>query len=1017
MQHPISKRMENALCLLLLLGVGSANGSEILFGNPVEIRLPENAQGGYYLTDIVTGDLNNDGRRDVIVASNYPYPPKMFVLLNLDGPGTLIEFPSDARSQVQEIALADLNQDGYPDLIGSGPSAVTVWINGGNAPNWVGFDSPVVYTSPARGSGDLVVFDADGDEFPDIAVTAWSTGSSPYPWIDPGEESDFHVWHGQPDGTLRLSDIRMEIGPGATDIVAADFNGDGWEDLAISYSPGSSTGESGVLILSNAGETGGFQNSLFIDLPSPQALGVIDADRNGAPDLIAVSWETGSGSSQGTGYLLLNAGTGDLMEVAHVPVGTFPQALAIADVTGDGYKDLLIGDSPGSSGETTGGAVIVVPVGNDVLFGQPIRVDLPLTPRAMETADLNNDELADLIVIPQFQPSNRIVVIDQLPQPTPTATPTATATPSPSPTSTPTFTPSPSDTPTLTPTPSPTFTPTPIPTLPPPFVVLVQEEKALPSESSASRRISAKPIRTRICFGLGDANQPYPLEGVRGFQILWDFQPVMFISADELVNGQWSEFHLGEWDGELTLHVRALSSNSEEWKDSPTVLVGYYVIRHLSIRTSTPTPTETATPTGTALPTPTSSPTGTPTPSPSPSPSETPSPTWTPTNTDSPTPTPTETPTKTWTATATATPTRTATHTPIPSGTPGSIQDFFSPPEESKTGAAPVAVAAGDFNADGVRDLVIANAFVRGSGSGMLLPGIQPGQFGSPILFDIGNVPQSLATGDLNGDGIDDLASVTFTDRGVQLFWGGPSGFRTGGKQTTGDGPVDIGAADISSDGVLDLIVTNLFSDTVSVFIGLGGGSFRSRVFQVGGADPGRFVVADLSGDGQLDLAITLRAQNSVAVLIGDGNGSFGARKPVASGRNPFGIAVGDPDGDGDRDLVVANRSDNNAVVLWNSGNGTFPQQTVLPSLLAPEDVAAVDLNRDGLLDLVVAESGADRLTVFTGSENGTFASPERLLFGSSVTRLLADDLNQDGYPDLVAIHTESDTVSILLSR
>src|SRR5262245_57127930 len=70
-------------------------------------------------------------------------------------------------------------------------------------------------------------------------------------------------------------------------------------------------------------------------------------------------------------------------------------------------------------------------------------------------------------------------------------------------------------------------------------------------------------------------------------------------------------------------------------------------------------------------------------------------------------------------------------------------------------GRHPQAVAVGDFNADGLADLAVAN---YDSGNVSILLGSGDGTFASAQNFRVGNLPQSIAVGDLNGDGIPDLA-------------------------------------------------------------------------------------------------------------------------------------------------------------------------------------------------------------------------------------------------------------------
>ncbi len=87
-------------------------------------------------------------------------------------------------------------------------------------------------------------------------------------------------------------------------------------------------------------------------------------------------------------------------------------------------------------------------------------------------------------------------------------------------------------------------------------------------------------------------------------------------------------------------------------------------------------------------------------------------------------------------------------------------------------------------------------------------------------------------------------------------------------RYTVGIEPQSVVAGDFNHDGVLDLAVVNVHSNSVSVFLGLGDGTFGiEHQFGVGIAPKG-VVLGDFNGDGMLDLAVTHLVSNDVSVLI-----------------------------------------------------------------------------------------------------------------------------------------------------
>jgi uncharacterized repeat protein (TIGR01451 family) len=97
----------------------------------------------------------------------------------------------------------------------------------------------------------------------------------------------------------------------------------------------------------------------------------------------------------------------------------------------------------------------------------------------------------------------------------------------------------------------------------------------------------------------------------------------------------------------------------------------------------------------------------------------------------------------------------------------------------------------------------------------------------------------------------------------------------------------------------------NTNSNSVSVFLGIGDGTFRAPVNYPVGGSPAALVIGDFNGDGNLDVVVGSSSAGGACVLFGKGDGSFGALTVYAAGSSVTSLAVGDFNGDGKVDLAI----------------------------------------------------------------------------------------------------------------
>ena len=305
----------------------------------------------------------------------------------------------------------------------------------------------------------------------------------------------------------------------------------------------------------------------------------------------------------------------------------------------------------------------------------------------------------------------------------------------------------------------------------------------------------------------------------------------------------------------------------------------------------------------------------------------------------------------------------------------GGSADFSEDPLKSPLigFVGPRSIIAGDFDNDGVLDLAVGNS---GAANVTILINDGTGTFPQPLPppVPVGNNPQTLIAGDLDGDGDLDLAVTTSGDRVRLLFNDGSAIFSEDPLKSPIAGvvsPISMVAGDWDADGDLDLAVGNSGATNISILINDGTGGFTQLLPPDSpvpvGSTPQTVIVGDLDGDGDLDLAVTTSGDR-VRLLFNDGSAIFSEdplKSPIDGLVSPTAMVVGDWDGDGDLDLAVANSGATNVSILINDGTGDFTQPLPPDSPVEvgntpqsfPQSMAAGDLDGDGDLDLAVGRT------------------------------------------------------------
>jgi gliding motility-associated-like protein len=373
----------------------------------------------------------------------------------------------------------------------------------------------------------------------------------------------------------------------------------------------------------------------------------------------------------------------------------------------------------------------------------------------------------------------------------------------------------------------------------------------------------------------------------------------------------------------------------------------------------------------------------------------------------------------------------------------------FSGKVDFATGTIPNSVAIGDLDGDSKPDLAVANSgsasvsvFLNTSTSGSIA-------FATQANFTTGTTPFSVAIGDLDGDGKPDLAVANSGSNTVSVLrntsTSGSITFASKVDFTTGTTPNSVAIGDIDGNGKSELAVINAGSASISVLRNTstsGTISFATKVdFQTGSQNPVGVAIGDLDGDGKSDIVVANNSGNKISIFLNASSSgvaftatSFVAQPILTTLLGPTSIAIGDLDGDGKPDLAVTNSSVNSISVWRNiSTSGSISFATRADFLTAvgtrTTSIAIGDLDGDGKPDLAVTNNKttlpvSNQVSVFrniisiSGSiTSASFATRFDYITGTisnSANSVAIGDLDGDGKRDLAVANSGSNTVSVL---
>lgn len=350
----------------------------------------------------------------------------------------------------------------------------------------------------------------------------------------------------------------------------------------------------------------------------------------------------------------------------------------------------------------------------------------------------------------------------------------------------------------------------------------------------------------------------------------------------------------------------------------------------------------------------------------------------------------------------------------------GNGDGTFASADSYDVGHTVGAVAVADFNGDKLPDIAVTVSatyprILFGNGAGTFTLATDQNQ-------SYGSQPPSgsMVTGDFNGDSKNDLYVLEATEaypygQPFILFGAGNGTFASPSAINTG--PALVG--DLTNNSRSDMVSQS--GDSILALLGQTNETFTQVTTTLIYPTSGVAAVGNLNSDSILDLLVfeypTLR------VWLGNGDGTFTQSNMVsdpAQQINEQSAVIADLDGDGNGDIVVVPYPNQQGLPLplliyYGNPDGTFQNAVQLPISHAYTQLVIADVNQDNKPDLVLSDGAGIAVIENLGGRN--FAPEEHFVAGQKISGLSVVDVNGDGFPDIVAANAGGSTVAVLLNE
>lgn len=353
-------------------------------------------------------------------------------------------------------------------------------------------------------------------------------------------------------------------------------------------------------------------------------------------------------------------------------------------------------------------------------------------------------------------------------------------------------------------------------------------------------------------------------------------------------------------------------------------------------------------------------------------------------------------------------------------------------------------ISIGDVDNDGQEDILVTDFTIKMAAGGEMVGGDESGNDGFTILWGengtyfserikIG-IPNAISAqvGDLNGDGISDIAVAvyqgeeTYLAQSQILFGRGNRLLENSGIDIPTQGTYDVCIVNNPGKENVTVVFSNsmggVLYENVPLYLYFGGesGFIEENRVEIPFTSGYEATAADVNDDGFVDVLAVNSMHGGgfddplggINIFKGDRNGfDFTGQREVLREFNASTSNVADLNKDGYLDIIIGffdqqDRTETELVIYYGGPTGYLKEnRKAIPSPGRSSSPMVADFDNDGWLDIAVSSYSENKLRIFKGSENGFDEAQQEIIPMHSAIDLEVADLNADGFLDIIVCH------------